>query len=78
MSLPARIGSPKGITGLIDEISNPAYAGAVGLLLYGSQEEGFEQQSSWSPGGLMSKFPTSLPGKGLVDRAGDLFKKLLP
>lgn len=78
LSLPARIGAPKGITGLIDEINNPAFAGAVGLLLYGSQEEAYEKQGSWSAGGFMSKLPINLPGKGLVDRAGELFRKLLP
>lgn len=83
LSLPARIGAPKGVTGLIDEIDTPAYAGAVGLLLYGAQEEG-HSESNWSigTGNFLSKFPKfnapHLPVKGLVDRASELFKKLLP
>lgn len=81
LSLPARIGSPKGVTGLIDEIETPAYATAVGLLLFGSQEEG-TPENNWAPGGFMSKIPhintPNFPVKGLVDRASDIFKKLLP
>ena len=36
LSLPVRIGAPRGITGLVDIVSNPIYATGVGLLLYGS------------------------------------------
>jgi cell division protein FtsA len=82
LSLPARIGAPKGVTGLIDEIDTPSYAGAVGLILYGSHEDRGSESSSWSSGGFMSKFPhlntPNLPVRGLIDRAGDIFKKLLP
>jgi len=35
LDLPARIGSPLGLLGLADSISRPAYATAVGLLLWG-------------------------------------------
>lgn len=35
LDLPARIGSPLGLHGLADSISRPAYATAVGLLLWG-------------------------------------------
>lgn len=36
LSLPVRIGKPKGISGLIDDIVSPAFATAVGLLFYGA------------------------------------------
>lgn len=41
MTMPVRIGYPQRITGLIDEISHPGYATAVGLVLHGAryQEE---------------------------------------
>jgi cell division protein FtsA len=39
MGLPTRVGNPSRVTGLIDEIQSPAYATAVGLLLYGAEEE---------------------------------------
>lgn len=35
LKAPVRIGYPKGVTGLIDEIEGPAFASAVGVLLYG-------------------------------------------
>ena len=35
LKIPARIGIPKGITGLIDEIQGPASAAGVGAILYG-------------------------------------------
>lgn len=39
LGLPVRVGLPQRITGLIDEVQNPVYATAVGLLLYGAQQE---------------------------------------
>ena len=37
--VPARVGYPKGLDGLTDEISSPAYAVAQGLILSGSTDE---------------------------------------
>ena len=39
LGLPLRIGYPRGVTGLIDEIGSPAYAASVGLVLYGAYLE---------------------------------------
>src|SRR3990167_3481135 len=36
LKMPVRIGYPKGVTGLIDEIQGPAFAATVGAVLYGS------------------------------------------
>ena len=38
--LPVRVGLPQHVTGLSDVVSNPIYATGVGLLLYGSKQEG--------------------------------------
>jgi len=38
-SLPARIGKPLGISGLVDVVNNPMYATAVGLVLYGAKAQ---------------------------------------
>lgn len=35
LKMPVRIGTPKGVTGLIDEIQGPEFAASVGSLLYG-------------------------------------------
>lgn len=36
LGMPVRIGMPQGATGLVDEISSPAYAASLGLVVYGS------------------------------------------
>lgn len=38
LKMPVRIGAPKGVTGLIEEIQSPAYAATMGAVLYGVQE----------------------------------------
>jgi cell division protein FtsA len=38
-SLPARIGTPHGIKGLVDVVNNPMYATGVGLVLYGARRQ---------------------------------------
>lgn len=35
LNIPVRVSTPKGVTGLIDEIQNPAYSATVGAILYG-------------------------------------------
>ncbi len=35
LKMPIRVGSPRGITGLIDEIQGPAFSASVGCILYG-------------------------------------------
>ncbi len=49
--MPCRIGTPAGLTGLVDEISHPKFATAYGLILYGL-ENGVAQKSAGLP-----KFP---------------------
>jgi len=39
LRMPLRIGYPTGVTGLIDEVSAPAYASSIGLVIYGSYLE---------------------------------------
>jgi cell division protein FtsA len=44
--LPVRRGDPSGVSGLVDRVSTPDYATAVGLILYGLdrwQERGMAQ-----------------------------------
>ncbi len=38
-NLPTRMGTPRGITGLVDVVNNPMYATGVGLVLYGAQNQ---------------------------------------
>jgi len=70
LAMPARIGTPTGATGLIDEISTPAYAATLGLVLYGAHlsEEG------------QARLPLvgRVEIKGLVGKGVDWIKSLLP
>lgn len=77
LSLPVRIGIPTGVSGLIDEINDPSFAGAVGLVLYGSRTSGSGIKTPWTGKGILSKLD-QIPVKGLINRVGDLVKKLLP
>ena len=48
-NLPTRLGTPRGIKGLVDVVNNPMYATAVGLVLYGARvmpEEKFRIRDS--------------------------------
>jgi len=42
-NVPARIGKPTGISGLVDVVNNPMYATAVGLVLHGAKKSGRPQ-----------------------------------
>jgi cell division protein FtsA len=38
--MPVRVGTPQNLQGLTDVLESPAYATAVGLLLWGMRQEG--------------------------------------
>lgn len=71
LSLPVRIGRPRGITGLIDDIVNPSFAVPVGLVLYASKEEPKENLNSFT-----RRF--KLPSVGIAGKVIDAIKNLLP
>lgn len=73
LALPVRLGVPSGVSGLVDDIMDPAFAVSVGLLLYGTKDETVETSSSF-------KFPMkfSIPGKGLFHKVVESIKDLLP
>jgi cell division protein FtsA len=68
LGLPARIGTPQNLQGLIDAIDSPAYATSVGLLLWGRDQAGSQPP------------PVRKDKKGgeWGDRFGGFFKTLLP
>ncbi len=68
LSLPVRIGQPQGISGLIDTVDSPAYATAVGLLLWARDQA---EQPVLGP-----DQDTDRPVWG--ERLSGFFKKLLP
>lgn len=69
LGLPLRIGYPRGVTGLIDEIGSPAYAGSVGLVLYGAY---LEPRGGFS--GMVSRERIG----GIFSRVLEWFKSFLP
>lgn len=74
LSAPVRVGTPGGITGLIDDIENPSFATSVGLLRHANSldQEETGRRSSWS--NPLEK----LPGRGALGKITDLVKSLLP
>jgi cell division protein FtsA len=68
--LPARIGLPSRIFGLVDELHDPAFATAVGLLQWAVGEQ------ELSPARAAAMGQTSLDG--LFKRLGNFFRVLLP
>ncbi len=74
MPLPARLGIPRGITGLIDDIINPAYATSIGLLLYAGKPEQNEHLTS---GNKKIKLP-NISVKGIPGKLISALKDLLP
>lgn len=76
LSLPVRLGYPKGLSGLVDEIKSPAYAAAWGLIEYGvSNAKGIKADSSFKS---MGKFIGKIQFKGTFDKIVKLVKSFLP
>jgi cell division ATPase FtsA len=71
LSLPVRIGIPKGVGGLIDDIMLPSFATPVGLLLYGAHRMPSENLTSFAK-------KIKLPSVGIFGKLIDNIKNLLP
>jgi len=70
LGLPVRIGSPKPVSGLVDEIASPAYASALGLVNYAIKT---------GQGVSAKKQPFSFPGFSKIKeiKPGGVFKKII-
>lgn len=75
LAMSVHIGTPKNISGLIDEITTPAFSASVGLLLYGVKAEKRENAPLFSGFG---KIGDHIPVKGLAGKMVNLIKSLLP
>lgn len=69
--VPARVGTPRGLEGLTDGISSPAYSVAQGLVLHGMMHDEYAGSSNRVAN-------TNSGGSGLGGRISDFFKNLLP
>lgn len=73
LGLPVRVGVPKGIGGLIDDVINPSFSTCVGLLIYGSKQMPMEKSSSFG-----QKMHLPKGGLGFFGKIIDQVKDLLP
>lgn len=75
LAMPVHIGVPGKISGLIDEITSPAYTTSVGLLLYGAKTGKGE-----SGGGISSlaRLGSKIQVRGIAGKVIDLVKSFLP
>jgi cell division protein FtsA len=69
LQMPVRIGSPQGVGGLMDQLSNPAFSTSIGLLLWGADHVGAEPLGAYGNG--------SPVGAGL-GRVADWLRGLFP
>lgn len=73
LSLPARIGVPTGVSGLVDDILSPAYAVPIGLILYASKQDEEEGMPLTKLGKKIK-----LPVKGSFSKIIESIRNLLP
>ena len=69
--LPARLGKPQGMTGLIDDIGEPQFAAVSGLILYGAKNLNQVPLTSFAK-------RMKLPTKGILGKFFGIVKDLLP
>lgn len=75
LAMPVRIAAPVGMKGIIDEIQDPAFSGAIGLIVYGARAE---SASSSLPLGLSLKSFPGIPAGKLLKKFIDLLKSFIP
>ena len=71
LSVPVRVGIPKGIGGLIDDVITPSFSTCVGLLIYGAKARPAENLTSFSK-------KVKLPSASIFGKLIDSIKNLLP
>ncbi len=76
LSMPVRVGKPKKLSGLVDEIKDPIYAAATGLIIFGLKNQ--STSSAASPGRVFSGVMNRIPVKGAVNKTVDFIKSFLP
>lgn len=77
LSMPVKVGTPTGLSGLVDEIEQPAFATSMGLIFYASKLGESRGQARSMPSfdpGLLKK----LPIEPLLRKAKQIFQSFLP
>jgi len=75
LSMPVRVGSPMYLTGLIDDVENPSFATAVGLLAFGRNFSVKESGSMFE--GMFSMIPGGKAGS-MTGKVKKLLKSFIP
>lgn len=76
LAMPARIGQPQHLGGLVDDIMTPDFATPIGLILYGAKAD-FKPGVKFSFSFIGKKLQ-KLPVKGVAGKIVDLIKSFLP
>src|SRR3990172_3413037 len=71
LALPVRIGKPRGLAGLIDDVIVPSFAASSGLVIYGARQQEPENFTSFTK-------KLKLPSKGIAGKLIDIIRELLP
>lgn len=71
LSMAVRIGKPRGVQGLVDEILNPSFSVPIGILINASRKEPKDHLTSISK-------RIKLPSIGIGGKISKIFKDLLP
>lgn len=74
LNMQARIATPQGLTGLVDEIKTPEYATVAGLLMLAVNEDEVPSKSSFK----LPKFANILPTSNFVKKVVNFIKSFLP
>lgn len=74
LGMQVRLATPKGLSGLIDEIKSPEFSTATGLISYTLSSDSDSQRKTRS----MSKITAQIPIKGSLKKAVDFVKSFLP
>ena len=75
LSMPVRVGVPANVTGLIDDVENPSFATAVGLLFFAKGFQGRQEGSFLD--GIMRPLNLNFT-RGLLGSVTKLIKTFLP
>lgn len=75
IQMPARVGKPQYISGLIDEVVYPQYTAAAGLLLYGQNSANTKGRMDFKD---FDKIFRNFSVKGSMKKVTDLVKSLIP
>lgn len=73
--IPARVGLPKGLEGLVDGITSPSYSAVQGLILYALHDEVYRGDNKYSGQSSNSKKKS---GKGFFEKLTGTIRKILP